>query len=492
MHGVRFQPDPVISREGSRASPDSVRPTCSSARQNGNVAGMASHSSETERGRHLSHALALGVVAIAAVTRYAFGIAADPAESFWLFHAAVAVSALRGGWSPAVVAMLASLLVARIGSGITFLSAGLFCVEGLLVSAVVVWSRDALRRQRQRMTVAETRIRELEAVAQRGQVVDAAYTCLQKSSADTAIALLDDRGRIAEWGAGLTRMYGCGADEVPGPNAAALFSPPLADDELARLLAEARHDVVRHQGRHRRADGTPFDVDVEITGLKPGGFAMVVHDCSRQRAWEAFAKSAAETETELREEADVAHRQLAALQHVTDPSLDALRGSAVVTTLLDRLRPLVAADGIVLVHAGPDGPHVFCASDGVQPHERAARPGAEARGQQVGQTLLIHNDAARVSDMSAAAWPDGVASLIAVPVMRAGAVQGVIEVVNTRGRRSTEWEIALIQVVAARIAGLVSDESYGDENPLSSFRIPPGRLFVTKNEEHEGFFKESS
>lgn len=296
--------------------------------------------------------------------------------------------------------------------------------------------------------------------------MDAAFQCLQECSADTAIAMLDHAGRIVEWGAGVEPMYGS-APDLPGPSAAALFNPPLGDEDFAKLLSDARHDVVCRGGRHTRADGTPFDVDVEIKALTPGGFAMVVHDRSGLRAWEAFAKSAADTETELREEADVAHRQLAALQHVTDPSLDALAGTAVVTTLLDRLRLVVAADGIALVHAGLDRPRVFCASDGVQAHKREVRPGAEPRRHQVGQTLLIHNDAARVSDMSAAAWPDGMVSLIAVPVMRAGAIQGVVEVVNTKGRRSTEWEIALIQVVAARIAGLASDESYVDAGAVA-------------------------
>ena len=37
-----------------------------------------------------------------------------------------------------------------------------------------------------------------------------------------------------------------------------------------------------------------------------------------------------------------------------------------------------------------------------------------------------------------------------------------MEVVNRTGRRATEWEIALVQVVAARIAGFLEDESYMD------------------------------
>jgi hypothetical protein len=42
-------------------------------------------------------------------------------------------------------------------------------------------------------------------------------------------------------------------------------------------------------------------------------------------------------------------------------------------------------------------------------------------------------------------------------VLHGGRLQGAIEVVDLRGRRSTEWEIALIQVVAARTAGMPLD-----------------------------------
>jgi GAF domain-containing protein len=50
--------------------------------------------------------------------------------------------------------------------------------------------------------------------------------------------------------------------------------------------------------------------------------------------------------------------------------------------------------------------------------------------------------------------------LLSVPVVYAADVEGTIEVVDRRGRRSTEWEIALLQVVAARVAGLAHDQGY--------------------------------
>ena len=78
------------------------------------------------------------------------------------------------------------------------------------------------------------------------------------------------------------------------------------------------------------------------------------------------------------------------------------------------------------------------------------------------RTVMIHNDPAAVAEMSAAVWPDDVSSLIAVPLVRAGSTTAVLEVVNRTGRRATEWEIALVQVVAARMAGFLEDESYVD------------------------------
>jgi hypothetical protein len=69
--------------------------------------------------------------------------------------------------------------------------------------------------------------------------------------------------------------------------------------------------------------------------------------------------------------------------------------------------------------------------------------------------------------MSAARWPEGISSLITVPVVKAGTTQAVVEVANARGRRATEWELALIQVVAARIAGLARDEISSDAGAVA-------------------------
>ena len=410
--------------------------------------------------RLLTDLFAIGVVAAAVAARFGLGFT-GVAVPFALFYAAVALSAVKGGWPPAVVATLTALLVARVSSDISFLQSVAFVFEALVIAAVVIRVSESLLSQRRRTTAADELVRELKIIEQHDVVVGAAFDRLQEACADTAIVLLDETGQIREWGIGAERLYRT-ADAL-GERATALFSPSPTEEELAQLLSDARQEPVRRRGRHRRGDDTEFEADCEIRRLIKGrfsGFTMVVADRSRQQAWEAFAQSAAATEGVLREEADAAQRQLGALQDVTDPSLDLGNRAEVLNTLLDRLRPAVGADGIALMTVGAARADPVCAADGLR-GGGDDRPDAGPRRHQhqAGHTLLIHNDARRVAELSAVRWPEGVASLIAVPVVRAGATLAVLEVVYLRGRRSTEWEIALIQVVAARIAGMLGDET---------------------------------
>jgi GAF domain-containing protein len=156
---------------------------------------------------------------------------------------------------------------------------------------------------------------------------------------------------------------------------------------------------------------------------------------------------------------ELAQRQLSTLRDLTDPALNALGTVQFVAELLDRLRTAIHADGIALIDCDREARHVFCASGGMQcqqVHHPVAAVNTDAA-----RTVMIHNDAAGVAEMSATGWPDDASSLIAVPVVRGGSPRAIMEVVNRTGRRATEWEIALVQVVAARIAGSLEDGFYG-------------------------------
>lgn len=425
------------------------------------VVRLANRLSNEERARLLPHLFALGVVAAAAVAMYSLG-ATGGGVPFALYSVAVVASAIRGGWPPAVVATLTSLLVARVVDHVRLAPSVWFLVEALVLSVLTIRLKESLQLQRRRTVASDALIGELKEVEQQGAALDAAFFRLQEACRDTVIVLLDDEGRIFDWGMGAERLYT--RSGLRGLSFATLFSEPPPGEELSRILRDARENPVSRRARHRRGDDTEFEADIEIARLLKGrfsGFSMVVHDCSRHQAWEAFAQSAADAQVALRREAYVAHQQLATLQNMTDPALDTVGGIDGLTMLLDRLGPAVGADGVALVDLGAAGARVLFASDGLRGRIRDERAsGVEgSHRHQPGHTLLIHNDAERVAEMSLVRWPEGVVSLIAVPVARRGNTLAVLEVVNTRGRRSTEWDLALIQVVAARSAGLSRDES---------------------------------
>ena len=417
-----------------------------------------------ERKRLLSHAFALTTVAVAAAFNSALA-GAHAAAPFLLFQAAVAITATQTDFAAASVATLASLLAVRLVSGVDLVTGLLFSAEALLISVLIVRIRRMLEKERQRTAAADDWIRALKATERQARVVDRALDRLDEVSTDAVIVVLDSAGRIVDWRAGAARTYGIERDAVVGHSAAGLFEPPLSDAEFDRLLTESTHAQARRVGHHRRADGSPFTADVEMKPLSRGGldgFTMIVRDLTRQEAWDAFAASATDAHARLRSEADIAQHQLATLQNITDPSLNLLDTPDVIRTLLNRLRDAIDAEGIALVHTGRFQRRVYCAAAGLQCRRGTQRAQAQSRDDDPGRALIIHNDAASVAEMSAVEWPDGVSSLIAVPVVCAGSKQAVIEVVSARRRHSTEWEIALVQVVAARLAGLLRDDPYAD------------------------------
>ena len=421
------------------------------------TAGAVRGISGAEWKRLATYALALALVGLATAAKFVAGVS-DAGASFLLSGAAVAVSASVGGLPAGAVAGLTALLVARATSPVSPTASVLFVVEALLISLVIGRMSAAMQEQRRLLEAEEHRIRERLAVERHGRAIEAAFSRLEAVSDDFVMVMLDYQGRITSWRAGAVRLYGSGPEGVVGMSGGALYSPALSDDEFTKLLADARRGAVaRRSGTHRRADGTPFDADVEIQQLPEQGsqgFTMLIRDRTHEQEWRAFAAATADAQAGLRQEADEARRQLAALQSVTDPSLDASPEAHLVTALLDRLRVAVEADGVAFVQVDASQPRVFPASGGLQPALEANRRQASTRSLSDGRILLVQNDRSGVAEMSVMGWPDSVSSLITVPVVQGGRLQAAIEVVDLHGRRSTEWEIALIQLVAARTAGM--------------------------------------
>jgi PAS domain S-box-containing protein len=422
---------------------------------------------DTERRRLTHHALALAAVAAAALLGLASGVTGW--ASFLFFDLAVAAAAWFGGWQPGLVAALAAILVVRLGGpetpapGFGGVAAVLFAARAIALAYAADAVATRLRGQASELEQAERRLRDLHDRERRGRIAATSLARLQDATSDVAIAVLDRHGRIAEWSAAAARLFGLGPQAACGSSAARLFGAGTTADDFARLIYQARKTPVRLADRpQRRADATEFRADVELRALpaeEGDGFTLLVRDLTFDLDRARRAAEDREARERLLDEAEAAHRQLASLKSVTDPSLNDLGGPELVRALLDRVRGELSADGVALWHERFLSQPI-AAPGGVQP--RVRRPHPEMTTYQAGRTLLIHNDRPRIAAMSLYQWPDDVSSLITVPVVHAGRLQVIVEVVHRRSGRATEWELALVQVVAERAAGLMNEDAVKD------------------------------
>ena len=161
-------------------------------------------------------------------------------------------------------------------------------------------------------------------------------------------------------------------DRVIGATGATLFADESADQVFKRLLAEAvRTGAAKYAGRHVRADGSIFDADVDlrlVSQMGGDGFTMLLHDRTSDQEQQAAAIANAEAQRSVRQEADLAQRQLATLRAVTDPALNELSPSDLAVELLDRVRAAVSADGVALVVARTiQSKRLLSSSSGLRP-----------------------------------------------------------------------------------------------------------------------------
>lgn len=410
--------------------------------------------------------LVLTWVASALVVRQLLG-AREASATFLFYPVVVVCAAWRGGWVSGLVASAGSLLASRVFDNPGVWTSALFLSESLIVTALVVALVGRLQERTATLNAANERLGLLHEADRHARTLDVGARSLESLSPEHALVLLDRQGFVTEWRTSAQRLYGLPPDAVRGRSAARLFPDGDADTAFRALLTEAeRGMVVRKVVWQRRHDNSFFEADVELAlsvGVGGDGFAMVIRDRTLEYERQVNAAAADSAHRALQDEAERAQRQLAALQSVTDPSLNAWSAAHLVAELLDRLRDVVHADGIALVlFRGAKAPRVYSTPDGLHPEGVSEKALSGFVGQAGTRVTFVQNDAARVADQSLLCWPAGTTSLIAVPVVQAGEVEGMIEVADQRGRRSTEWEIALVQVVAARVAGLAREHGYID------------------------------
>jgi PAS domain S-box-containing protein len=424
-----------------------------------------------EHERRRAHLSALLLVAIVATAKHVTGLTEGSAP-YTVYGLAIAVSAFVGGFWPASVATMASVLLvdAAAHSGIGSPSTLAFALEGFGIAALVSTISGRLRDAETQLATLGAISNELRAEVRDGRLAQRALEHLEELTPDAAVFVVNEQGMIVEWSRSAERMYGYTAEQAIGSNFTAVVGDPSAAANLGATLApNAGSARSRPTGLHRRSDGTRMHVEFDIRrGLSPTAeqLTVAVYDLSRRRETDDFRDAALRAQAALQQAADDTRAQLAVLESLTDPSVNPVGGTAAIAELLDRLRLGMNADGLALVQLSRTATRVVGGA-GLRPTQ--ARPaGAVSIGSGTeGRVALVHNDPSRVAQVSALAWPSTVSSIMVVPVWQTGPAAFRMEIVNERRAPATEWDLALARIVADRLAQAMAHMAADSANAVA-------------------------
>jgi PAS domain S-box-containing protein len=142
----------------------------------------------------------------------------------------------------------------------------------------------------------EERTARLEATLARLRVSEEKFRLLVEGAKDYAILMLDPDGRVAEWNAGVERLFGYGEAEIVGEPGSLLFTPEdsssgVPEEELRKAAEEGQAVDERW---HARKDGSRFWSSGFVRPVRGEdgmlrGFVKVARDATaRKRAEEAL------------------------------------------------------------------------------------------------------------------------------------------------------------------------------------------------------------
>jgi PAS domain S-box-containing protein len=215
---------------------------------------------------------------------------------FLLFFTAVMVSAGYGGTGPGILA----ITLVALASNYFFLppvysfsldldgllKIGVFILEGLLITSVIVALNAARQRTEENALKVQRQQESLHKTEER-------YRLLVEGVKDYAIFMLDPNGGIVNWNAGAERIHGYQTEEIIGQPFFIFYSK---EDQTSNLPAyelkiACQEEYFEGTGWHVRKDGTGFWADVVITALKDEtgnlqGFSKVTRDITERKQLE--------------------------------------------------------------------------------------------------------------------------------------------------------------------------------------------------------------
>jgi PAS domain S-box-containing protein len=293
---------------------------------------------------------------------------------------------------------------------------------------------------------------------------DDLFRLLVDSAVDYAIFLLDPTGHIRTWNPGAQRIKGYTADEIVGKHFSIFYLPQEVrrgkPDYALRVAFDEGH--WEEENWRLRKDGSRFWASVVLTALFDAtgqhvGFAKVTRDLSeRKRAEEDRAELLA-LERRARTDAEAALEQLRAIQRVTETALAHLDLDGLLATLLERISEALFVDTVAILLLYEDEQVLIPrAAKGIEEEVEAGirlplgrgfagRIAAERRP-------IVLDDVEHADVLNPILHEKRIRSLLGTPLIVEGRVIGVLHVGTLHYRQFTEADVALLQVVADRVA----------------------------------------
>lgn len=305
---------------------------------------------------------------------------------------------------------------------------------------------EVAARQSRRLEAAHgeamARARELEESRAALAASELRKSAMVEASLD-AIITIDEDGIVTEFSSSAEQIFGFARQEAVGHELAELIIPEELRDRhragLAHYLATGEGPVLnqRIELEAIRKDGARFPVEITIV--------PVVND--DERFFTGFVRDITQQKR--------AAERIQHLQRVTDTVLTSLSLSELLPELLNRLEEVLTPDTIAIMLVDDDGTLELRAGRGLATAEEDYRlpMGVGIAGRvAVERTAVIADDIAELEDVHEVLRASAIVSMLAVPLMSAGTLLGVLHIGSRTPRRFTDEDADLLQRIADRIA----------------------------------------
>jgi PAS domain S-box-containing protein len=401
------------------------------------------------------YAIAVTAAALAVLLRLALDPVWGLKVPFITFYPAMMVSAWLGGFGPGIVTTLlcaaaavlwlrpiSTLAVGDVGDLVALL---VFISIGVVISLL----NEAWRRTAAAVSESEQRRK------------------VTLTSIGDGVITTDPEGRVTLLNEVAQALTGWREAEATGRPLEEIFvivnehSRRPAENPVRRVLREGRITGLANHTVLLSKDGREIAIDDSAAPVRGAdgsllGVVMVFRDITERRRFERERAALLQAERAARTEVEAVAEQLRHLQAVTDTALLNLGLDDLLRALLGRVRAALASDTATILLVEPDGRHLVpVASDGLREevNEHVRIPVGQGVSGQIATSErgLIIDDLTVVDVMSR--WlREKVKSLVGAPLRIDHRLIGVIHVGAVAPRQFGEADLALLRLVAERVA----------------------------------------